>query len=95
MAYDPKKKVDLDKLRSVRVAGSAMPTRTPPVVRENQERTKRWEKDHAAYKRLRKEGLQPPKIDGSADRESKAVEKHEVEGKPSPKLLDRAMDAVS
>jgi len=45
-------------------------------------------KDLDAYKRLRDDGLQPPRIDGSAERE-KLGQRHEIEQKPSPKSLER------
>jgi len=38
-----------------------------------------WQKDMPAYKRLRKEGLQPKRIDGSAEVEKKAEHKWQVE----------------
>lgn len=37
------------------------------------------EKDIAAYKRLRKDGVQPKGINGSAEIETRAGERHEVE----------------
>ena len=46
------------------------------------EATRQAEKDKVAdmdaYKRLRKNGVQPPSINGSAKLESRAEEKHEV-----------------
>lgn len=41
-------------------------------------RDKALDKDMAAYKRLRKNGLQPPTIDGCADLESKATSQEEI-----------------
>jgi len=38
-----------------------------------------WHKDMPAYKRLRKEGLQPKSIDGAAEVEKKAEHKWQVE----------------
>jgi len=38
-----------------------------------------WQKDMPAYKRLRNEGLQPKRIDGSAEVEKKAEHKWQVE----------------
>lgn len=48
-------------------------TRTPgspdePTVQTNI-REKRWERDNAAFRRLAKEGLTPPEVNGSALRE--------------------------
>lgn len=48
-------------------------------------------KDLDAYKRLRRDGLQPPRVDGSADREARAGAAHEVESKPDPKLFERVL----
>lgn len=39
----------------------------------------RWERDMPAYRRLRDHGLQPPKIDGSAEIEARANSQLEVE----------------
>jgi hypothetical protein len=38
-----------------------------------------WQKDMPAYKRMRKEGLQPKRIDGAAEVEKKAEHKWQVE----------------
>ena len=38
-----------------------------------------WQKDMPAYKRLRKEGLQPKQIDGAAEIEKKAEHKWQIE----------------
>ena len=38
-----------------------------------------WQKDMPAYKRLRREGLQPKRIDGAAEVEKKAEHKWQVE----------------
>ena len=62
------------------VAPSAMQSRNSVI---DFEATKQAEKDKNAdmdaYKRLRKNGVQPPSINGSAKLEAKAEEKHEVE----------------
>lgn len=42
-------------------------------------REKRWEKDMPAYKALRAQGLQPPRIDGSANLMANAETRFEVE----------------
>lgn len=39
----------------------------------------RWDKDMPAYKRLRQNGLQPPRIDGSAILESQATTDKQIE----------------
>jgi hypothetical protein len=38
-----------------------------------------WQKDMPAYKRMRREGLQPKSIDGAAEVEKKAEHKWQVE----------------
>ena len=51
-------------------------------VEQTNNREKGWNKDMPAYKRLRKEGLQPRNIDGSALLEKHAAHKWQVEGSP-------------
>lgn len=67
-----------DHLLSIGVAASAMPTRSPEVARIATKEDQ-WSRDHAAYRRFRREGLQPRTIDGAANVESKAETKSEVE----------------
>ena len=50
------------------------------VVEETNQREKRWNKDMPAYKRLRKQGLQPRKIEGSSLLEKHATERWQIEG---------------
>lgn len=57
--------MDLDKLRSIGAL-----RRTDP---------RGWVRDMEAYKRLRDQGLQPKRIDGSARLEAKASDRFEVE----------------
>lgn len=66
------------KISGVQVSSAATPTRR----RENDainRKEKRWDRDMDAYKRLRKDGLQPPHIDGSAKIEARAEHKFQVE----------------
>ena len=65
------------KIQSVSMAASAMPTRSNVGTIDFQ--TKKSHADVAAYKRLRKDGLQPKTVKGSANLESRAVSKWEVE----------------
>ena len=61
------------------VAPSAVPSRNNLIDLEatrNAEKAK--DADMAAYKRLRKDGVQPPSINGAARLAAKAEEKHEV-----------------
>lgn len=62
----------------VTFGAESMPTRkSREVGLINKER--QWDTDMDAYKRLRNDGLQPQKIDGSANIEAKAEEKYQVE----------------
>ena len=90
--WPPPKKVDLDKLRSITIAGAATPTRKANV-NVIQKREKRWEADIPAYRRLRSDGLQPKRVDGASDVERKANEVHEVEGTINPSMVERAMNS--
>ena len=67
------------RVSSVSVAPSAMPTRNggAEAVTINA-REARWQKDMPAYKRLRQQGYQPPRIDGCAELETGATTEHEV-----------------
>jgi len=59
-------------------------------------REKRWATDMPAYKRLREQGYQPPRIDGSAALESQASSRFEIEsGKAFPGQEKKVADAVS
>jgi putative FmdB family regulatory protein len=61
------------------VAPSSMPTRTGDIdMAATRQAEKNKDADMAAYKRLRKDGVQPPAINGSAKLEARAEEKHEV-----------------
>lgn len=65
-------------------------TTTRGAVAAQTERTARnWDKDMPAYKRLRKNGLQPKQIDGSAEIEKKATERWQVEGTSPAASLSR------
>ena len=55
-----------DHLLSISVSASAMPSRKPEAAAKNV-REAQWERDMPAYKRLRKNGIQPTRIEGSAD----------------------------
>ena len=66
------------KIAGISISSAAMPGRKSASYEINQTE-KRWHKDMDAYKRLRQDGLQPRKIDGSANVEAKATEKYQVE----------------
>lgn len=67
------------------IAAAAMPVKGS-AVSEIVDRGKRWERDHAAYRRLRKEGLRPRHIDGAAENETRASTRLELE---SGYMLDK------
>lgn len=71
-----------DHLLSIRVSAAAMPTRNAPDVLETMVREKRWERDIDAYKRLRQDGFQPPRVDGAALREREGQDKYDIEERP-------------
>lgn len=61
-----------EKLRSISFASVS------GGARELHDRDRRWDKDMGAYSRLRKDGVQPNQIDGSADLETKATDDVEI-----------------
>lgn len=77
------------RLASIRVAPSATPSRAGgSFAAENVAKEKRWTEDHAAYRRLVKNGLQPKVLDGAAELERRATREVEVEhGLGAPQLL--------
>lgn len=66
------------KIAGVAFGADAMPSRKRHAARTNA-KERRWDKDMAAYKRLRADGLQPAQIDGSAKMEAKAEDRVQVE----------------
>jgi hypothetical protein len=67
-----------DHILSISVSSAAMPTRRPEANATNAKEA-RWHQDMPAYKRLRKNGVQPKSIDGAARIEAHANEQIEVE----------------
>lgn len=62
-----------------------------PTATTHKERM--WELDMPAYKRLREDGLQPPKIDGSYVLERSAKNEREIAmGRPMPELAHKVFD---
>ena len=57
---------------------SAPTTKAGAQVKEIADRERRWDRDMGAYKRLRRDGLQPKRIDGAADVERRAQEPWQV-----------------
>ena len=66
------------KISHIAVSSDATPTRKSHSHQIN-ETERRWHKDMDAYKRLRKDGLQPHKIDGAAKVEARAKTEFQVE----------------
>jgi hypothetical protein len=62
----------------VSFAASAMPTRRGEAARISATESQ-WAKDGDAYKRLRRQGLQPKDVDGAAQLEKHATDKLEIE----------------
>lgn len=68
------------KIRTISVAPSATPSRRGGAhARSINDTEKRWVRDHAAYRRLVAEGIQPKRLDGAADLEARADSRTEIE----------------
>lgn len=68
------------KLRSIQFAPSAMPSRGGGArAAEVTATEKRWDRDHAAYRRLVNDGIQPERLDGAGDLEQAAESRREIE----------------
>ena len=79
-----------DHLITVGFGSSAFPSRlvnteggmsSEPLTRTNI-REKRWHRDMAAYKRLLKQGYNPPHMEGSALREREGKTREDIELRP-------------
>lgn len=68
------------KVAGVSFGSNSTTTRGRRVAEINQT-ARNWDKDMPAYKRLRKNGLQPRSIDGSAELERRATTEAQVEGR--------------
>lgn len=64
-------------ISGVYIAASSMPTRSEAAKVEKE--TEKMHKDVAAYKRLRKDGVQPKSIKGAAELERRAGSRWEIE----------------
>lgn len=75
--------LDVEGCFGCRVAGISFgvnpSTTNGAKVTEINQRAKNWDKDMPAYKRLRKNGIQPKSIDGAAKLESRATSKQQIE----------------
>lgn len=65
-------------IRSVSFAPTAMPNRHPQAVAQTATE-KQWDRDMPAYQRLRHNGIQPKRIDDSAELEQRAEDQFEIE----------------
>lgn len=74
------------KVAGVRMGANTTTTRGAKVQEVN-DRAKRWDKDMPAYRRLRKQGLQPRTIDGAAHLEATATTAAQVESRPDIEKL--------
>lgn len=66
------------RVSGVRMGMNTTTTRGQQVAAINKTESN-WNKDMPAYKRLRKEGLQPKSVDGAANLEKKAKHEWQVE----------------
>lgn len=74
-------------IKAISFAPSAMPNRHPGAV-ATVAKDRQWEADMPAYKRLRNNGVQPPRIDDSAALEAHASDQFEIEmGRLVPKEM--------
>lgn len=72
--------------------GANASTTSGAKVAEINQRAKNWDKDMPAYKRLRRDGLQPKSIDGAAAIEARATSAAQVEGRADvEKLIKRGI----
>lgn len=69
-------------LVGVGIAAAATPNRAGEDTLGALVREKRWGRDMDAYKRLRRDGVQPPQIDGSALRERAGMDNYDIEHRP-------------
>ena len=74
------------KVSGVAFGSNSTTTRGAQVAATNQT-AKNWDKDMPAYKRLRKNGLQPKNIDGAAALEARATTAAQVESRPDVERL--------
>jgi len=65
-------------VRSISISSAATPNRRPEAARLTQ-KDKAWDADHAAYRRLRKQGIQPAGLDNCAQMERGARTRYEIE----------------
>lgn len=70
----------IEHYRSVSIAASACPSRDGGrYAKRVNDTEKRWERDFAAVKSLKREGIVPKQVDGTADLLSRASTRTEIE----------------
>lgn len=69
------------RVAAVNIGAGALPTRAPDAI-ACIAREKRWDKDHPAYKALRKDGLQPRTSEGAHELMTTASTREQIEGLP-------------
>lgn len=75
------------KIKSISIAASAMPTRSPEAARIYKA-DRQLERDRSAFKAMREQGIQPARLKGASELQDRATTKHEIEtGKILPKKL--------
>lgn len=70
-----------DHLRSIAISAAATPTRRPDTA-STIVKDRVLDRDLDAYKRLRRDGVQPPRNQGSAALEQTATHRWDIETKP-------------
>lgn len=79
--------LDIEGCFGCRVAGVSFGSNSTTTrgarVAEINARDRQWNKDMPAYRRLRRQGLQPRQIDGSSILENHATERWQIEGVPA------------
>ena len=71
-----------DHLVGFGIAAAAIPSRVQGECLDTLVREKRWQRDMDAYKRLRKDGMVVPRVDGSALRERQGTDAYDIEHRP-------------
>ena len=80
---------------SVAIAASANPSTSGGArALEIKNREARWNADMPAYKRLRRQGLQPKQIDGCHRLETTATSAAQVEGRPEDRHVEMAREVT-
>lgn len=90
-------RIAVNVMASPAIAAEALPNKKHGVIAKNRQE-REWDRDMPAYKRLRRDGIQPKGIDGAADLETRCEHPLEFEmGKKLGKEVDirRAQEVAS